>query len=176
MGVRNGTAFIQTLPYKGKLYCMEMGYRIAGGMMFKVMEPLQGINDMKMMIRYAVGGEIYADEELKNIRLLDNPKCCGQVSIIVNPGKIGRIEGVEECAKLACVTDILPSYRVGDTVPERARNTLGQQILRFTIIANSREEYAQTIKAIQNKVQVFDEAGQVINTMPFDTERMNWQV
>lgn len=176
MGIRNGTAFIQTLPYQGKLYFMEMGFRMDGGMMFKLMEPQQGINDLKMLIRYAVGGEICSDEELKNIRLLDNPISCGQVSIIVNPGKIARIEGVEESVKLPCVTDILPYYRVGDTVPEHVRNTLGQKILRYTIIANSAEEYVETVKRIQSLVRVFDDKGQPMQTMAFDVERMNWQI
>lgn len=176
MGIRNGVTSIQTLPYKGELYSMEMCFRMAGGMMFKVMEPLNGVNDMKMMIRYALGEEIFTDADIAKIRLLDNPRFCGQVATIIDPGKIARIEGVEECKKLPCVTDILYSYHVGDTVPEKARNTLGQQLLRHTIIAGSREEYVETVKKIQSLVRVYNEEGQPMHTMAFDLERMNWQI
>ena len=176
MGIRNGVTSIQTLPYKGKLYSMEMCFRIAGGMMFKVMEPLNGVNDMKMMLRYALGEEIFTEEDTKNIRLLDNPRFCGQVASIVNPGKIARIEGVEACKELPCVTDILYYYHEGDEVPEKVRNTLGQQLLRHTIIANSREEYRETVRQIQELVKAYDVNGEPMHTMAFDLNRMDWQI
>lgn len=47
MGLKNGVAFIQAIPYKGKIYCHEMGYRLSGGMIYKITKSLMGINDME---------------------------------------------------------------------------------------------------------------------------------
>ena len=68
MGLKNGTAFIQSLPCDGKIYFHEMGYRLSGGMMFKLTEPLVGINDMRLMLRYAVGAGTVTDGELSGDR------------------------------------------------------------------------------------------------------------
>ena len=50
MGLRNGCVFFQALPYKGKLYVNDLGFRLSGGMVFKVTGPLMGVNDMQMML------------------------------------------------------------------------------------------------------------------------------
>ncbi|MBR7091931.1 MAG: ATP-grasp domain-containing protein [Clostridia bacterium] len=93
MNIRKGTVFFQSLPYKGKIYFHEMGYRLSGGMIYKLTEPLMGINDMKMMIRGALGGPFIAPEEAARIDLTVGGRVGAQLMVPLQQGIIGSVVG-----------------------------------------------------------------------------------
>lgn len=171
MGLKNGTVFIQALPYNGKIYFHEMGYRLSGGLIFKMTEPLMGINDMKMMIRFALGGEMCTDDELERLDVACNGRCGAQLMVPLGAGTIGEIQGLDETVKMKGVCDFLQYYNVGDTVDPSCIGTLQQLFGRYTLVADSKDELRNTMEAIQNKLKVFDVDGRVMNNMPFDLSR-----
>lgn len=171
MGVKNGTAFFQALPCDGKIYFHEMGYRLSGGMLFKFTEPLMGINDMQMMIRFALGGEMMTEDEQKRLDVTCGGRFGAQLMIPLSVGKIAAIEGLEELKAMPCVHDFIQYYFVGDTIDESCIGTLGQHFGRFTMIANSEKELEEAILRINRALTVRSEAGEVMNTMKFDVSR-----
>ena len=172
MGIKNGTVFFQSLPYQGKIYFHEMGYRLSGGMIYKLTEPLMGVNDMKMMIRYALGGECLTREERQKIDLNCGGRVGAQLMIPLNAGIVGRIEGLEKASSLPAVTDFIQYYETGGIVQDHFIGTLQQHFGRFTLIADSREEIWNTVREIQNNLSVFDINGKKMNRMTFDLDRL----
>ena len=172
MGLKNGTAFFQCLPYKGKIYFMEMGYRLSGGMIFKLTEPMFGINDMKMMIRLALGGKMYEDEEVKDIDVLNPKKNAAQLVIPLDPGTIGKIEGLGETKKIKCVTDFIQYYDIGGVVEKKFVGTLSQHFGRFTMIAPSGDEIYEAVRQINKTLKVYNTEGEIMNTLKFDLKRI----
>lgn len=173
MGLRNGCVFMQALPYKGRIYLMDMGYRLSGGMVFKFTQPLVGVNDMQMMIRTALGEPMFSDAEVERIELLNNNQRAGQITVPLNAGIIGSVEGMEECEKLHGVLDVLQYYRVGDEVTPAVIGTLAQLFCRFTLIADSSEELAALADSIQKTLRVYDLNGICMNVMQTDFTRMD---
>ena len=173
MGLKNGSAFIQSLPCDGKIYFHEMGYRLSGGMIFKLTEPLTNVHDMKMMLRYAVGGGSITEEEAAKIDLECHGKIGGQLMMPLNAGTIGRVEGVEEIKKHPAVVNYLQYYNVGDTVEKRVIGTLGQHFGRITFIVDSPEQEIEAINFFQNTVRVYDTDGNRMNNLQFDVKRFN---
>ncbi|MBQ3053600.1 MAG: ATP-grasp domain-containing protein [Clostridia bacterium] len=174
MGIENGTAFIQALPYKGKFYCHDMGYRLSGGMMYKMTEPLNGINDMKMMIRYALGGKICEQEDIDKLNNFPNNSCiCSQIMLPLDKGTITKINGWEKICNLPQVTDVLQYYNLGDTIKEEVIGTLGQHFARVTLACKDREEMENTVREIQRIFSVKDENDNEMYNMRFDFDRMN---
>lgn len=171
MGLKNGTVFIQALPYKGKIYFHEMGYRLSGGMIFKLTEPLMGINDMQMMIRYAVGGEMVNVDELRKIDITCNGKYGGQLMIPLREGKISKIEGLDEVKNIAVVSDFIQYYKENDLIDSTCIGTLQQLFGRFSFIADSLEELLEAINEIQKRLKVYDEYGNMMTILPFDLAR-----
>lgn len=171
MGLRNGTAFIQSLPYEGKIYFHEMGYRLSGGMIFKLSEPLTHIHDMKMMIRYSVGGESITEEEASAIDISCGGKIGGQLMIPLRTGTIGKIEGIDKIKEISAVVDYLQYYNVGDTIEQKVIGTLGQHFGRITFIANSYKQELDLINYFQQNVKVYDTKGMIMNEMKFDVKR-----
>ncbi len=172
MGIKKGTVFFQSLPYKGKIYFHEMGYRLSGGMLYKLTEPLIGLNDMKMMIRCALGGECVTKDEGECINLSCNGRFGAQLMVPMNVGTIERVEGLEESKNLPAVTDFIQYYYIGETVKKEYIGTLQQHFGRFTMIADSAEEIYATTKKIQSMLKIFDTDGNQMNTLQFDLSRL----
>lgn len=173
LGICNGVAFFQGLPYNGRIYFHEMGFRLSGGMIYKLTEPLLGINDMKMMINFAVGNEICTESELDNIDVVNcNGKFGSQLMIPLEPGTIGRIEGVDEARKMPAVVDLLQYFTEGQTLEKKYVGTLVQLFARFTMVADTQLELIETMKEIQEMVKVWSIDGMLMNQMKFDFERV----
>ncbi len=173
MGLKNGTAFIQSLPYKGKIYFHEMGYRLSGGMVFKLTEPMVGIHDMRIMLRGAVGGEALTDTEIQRIDLSCGDTIGGQLMFPLNVGTIGKIEGLEEIKQLSEVKDVIQYYRVGDTIAPKNIGTLAQHFCRVTFICQSQEKLEELLAFMKKTLIVYDDKGNRMNTLLFDTERIH---
>lgn len=171
MGLQNGTAFFQALPYKGKIYFHEMGYRLSGGMLFKFTDPLMGINDMKMMIRYALGGEMCTQEEMSKLDVKCGGKVGAQLAIPLCAGQISSVEGLEDLKSILCLQDFIQYYHPGDSVSEQHIGTLGQHFGRFTFIADNAQEIFDAVERINRELIIRDTNGNIMNLTPFDTNR-----
>lgn len=173
MGIRNGSFFVQTLPYEGKIYFMEMGYRIGGsGTMGKIIYPAMGFSATECLFNYIMGGDICSDEFLDNADP-QHMKCEGGAFVIVPTiGTIGKYEGLEEASKIPGVVYVLKNYQEGDTIPKRAEGTLGQYALNFVVLADSMEQYLQIAEQVQNTVKILDTEGNLMSTMPIDFDRL----
>jgi len=172
MGLKNGTAFIQSLPCDGKIYFHEMGYRLSGGMIYKLTDPMVGVNDMKMMIRYALGGEMITDEEIANLDVTKMKHIAAQLMVPLNVGTLTRIEGLEKAKNHPAVKDFIQYYQVGQHMAQSNVGTLQQHFGRFSIIADTEEEICATVTAIQNELRIYDTEGNRMNSMQFDLGRM----
>ena len=173
MGLKNGSAFIQSLPYKGKIYFHEMGYRLSGGMIFKLTEPLTHVHDMKVMLRYAVGGGSITPEEAAKIDLLCGGKIGGQLMLPLSVGTIGKIEGLEIIRETCEVVDYLQYYNVGDKIEQKVIGTLGQHFGRITFIVDSHEKELELIKKFQDVIRIYDTDGNRMNNLQFDVSRFD---
>lgn len=172
MGLRNGLAFFQALPYKGKIYFHEMGFRLSGGLIFKIAEPLCHINDMQMMIRYALGDEICTDEEIQQIDVNCSGKIGAKLMIPLETGKINEISGLRELLDIPCVENFIQYYHEGDEVTPAVIGTLSQHFGRFTLLGDSNDEIFAAVSRIQGELRVFDTNGNQMNDMPFDLKRV----
>lgn len=172
IGIRNGTVFFQSLPYKGKICFHEMGYRLSGGMIYKLTEPLMGINDMKMMIRFALGGDCITEDEIDQIDLNCHGKVGAQLMIPLNSGTIGKVEGLEASKALPTVTDFIQYYREGETVRKEFIGTLQQHFGRFTFIADSVDKLTETVRFIQANLVIRNTDNERMNVLQFDLNRL----
>lgn len=173
MGLKNGTAFIQSIPYRGKIYCHEMGYRLSGGMIYKITQSLMQINDMEMMLRFALGEPIISDEEVRRIKTINSNKSIAQLMIPLNCGTIMSIEGLDEIRRLKGVDDFLQYYNVGDTIEKKHLGTLAQHFGRFTLSSQTQDGIINLVNRIQCLLKIIDTEGNNMYTMLFDTTRLN---
>ncbi len=172
MGLKNGTAFFQALPCDGKIYFHEMGFRLSGSLMFRRTVPLVGVNDVKMMIKFALGEEMFDEEEIKNIDFNRVDKIASQLSIPLNAGKITKVAGFEEVKAIPEIVDAFQYYKEGDVIESRVIGTLGQHFARFTIVADSRERIFEIVEEIHKTLLILDENGNDMHQLKFDLNRV----
>ncbi len=172
MGLKNGVAFFQSLPYNGKIYFHEMGYRLSGGMLFKLTEPMVGINDMKLMIRYALGEPMYTDDEVRDIDLTNMKGIGAQLMLPVNAGTIAKVEGLSEMLSLPCVTDFIQYHYEGDTVKPEYLGTLSQHFGRLSLLAETEDEILDAVQFINRTLHITDTDGNEMYQMRFDVKRI----
>lgn len=168
LGLNNGSIFFQCFVDKeGIVRTYEPGYRLNGAQEHLIVSKVSGIDAKEMYINYALTGKV-ANIDLEP---LSNPKpceiCC-KLSPLVRLGRITRIEGLEEIAKMPGVVSINPSYNVGDAVT--GEGTLKQIICRFFIVCKDKLNLKDTIDKIQSTLKVFDGNGENMLIGLFDTD------
>lgn len=167
LGLENGSIFFQCfVDEKGIVRTYEPGYRLNGAQEHMIISKVSGIDAKELYINLALTGKV-SDV---NLELLSNPKpaqiSC-KLSPLVRVGTIKKIEGLDEIAKLKDVVSINPSYLDGDTVD--GEGTLKQIICRFFIVSDNKNDLIATIREIQKKLRVTDEADQNMLIGEFDT-------
>jgi hypothetical protein len=159
MDIENGVLFIQSFVDNGIFTFYEMGFRLNGSLEYKITTILNNFNPVEMMINYALTGEMYG----KPIKDLLNPyysKLGCIINILVKPGQIGSITGVNEVASLLEVINVDASYREGDIIDETFTGTLKQVIFRISVITNSQKQLFQLINNIQKMIRVYNVNGE----------------
>lgn len=159
MGIQNGVLFIQSFVDNDTFIFYEMGFRLNGSLEYKITTKLNNFNPVEMMINYALTGEMYG----KPINEILNPyysKLGCIINILVKPGIIGSITGVNEVASLLEVINVDASYSEGDIIEEKFTGTLKQVILRISVISNSQKQLFQLINNVQKMIKVYNLNGE----------------
>ena len=172
MGLQDGTVFAQAIPYNGDFYCHDMGYRLSGGITYHLSEALTGINDMNMMLRYAMGGPIATEEELKRINLTPEGKVVGQLMIPLSAGTIASISGMEHLDADPAVLAYIQYHHEGDTIREEDQGNLSQQFARVYLVAQTKDELVAHVNRIQDAITIKDTNGNEMFNLRFDTNRL----
>lgn len=172
IGMQNGIVFIQSFIEDGKCIFYEMGFRLTGSLEYKIIDKICGINPLKMMISYAVTGnmEVSADE----IIISPNHKpFASNITFLSRPGKIERIVGLDEINRIPGVIDVVPSYKEGDSVPDNALGTLNQVVARVFIVAQTKEELIEIMDKAHNLFDVRSDKNESMVLDKLDVNEIN---
>lgn len=172
MGVKNGMIFIQSFVKDGHFVFYEMGFRLTASLEYHVLSKTNNINILELLIHYAVTGKMH-DEPIYNKVLPTSDKYGANITFLIKPGEIGRIEGVEEILKLPEVTTCFLSYQAGDVIPEKATGTLLQVVARVLLVADSMPELINTMDRIHSIFKVYSPDGYNMLLETLNTEKLH---
>ena len=168
-GFRNGQLFIEGIFDGEEFYFYEMGYRLSGGITYHITDRLTGINGMRMLIKFALKGEMCTILETKKIDPLMNSGAACSFAILMKTGTVTEIQGLDIIQDMSEVVDITQYYQVGQTVEEKDIGNVGQMFARLTVIGKTRESVADTISKIEERLHIIDENGNEMFIKTFDT-------
>jgi len=157
MGLQNGLVLIQSLYDEGEFYIYEMGYRLSGEQHYQIVQRQTDVNLLEMMIDFAVGEDI-AKYDLSNFDdgFMRYPSC--NLSVLLGPGTIQDIRGLNEILSLPSVISWVPTREVGDVITVTGSYT--QMLGRFNIVCQTMEELHGTIREINQLLEVVSEDGE----------------
>jgi len=171
--IQNGVILIQSFVENGKFIFYEIGYRLNGSLEYKIVSKLNGINPLEMMINYALTGTMHKEKIIEKIN--PNYKKWGfLITLLIKPGKIGKIFGIDKLFTLDDIIDIVPAYVEGDVIPEGVVGTLSQVFIRIFASVNKKEEMSKLIDCIQNTIKVYSDLGEDMLLDKFDTSELNY--
>ncbi|MDO4306309.1 MAG: ATP-grasp domain-containing protein [Eubacteriales bacterium] len=168
MGFRNGQLFMEAIPAEDEIYFYEMGYRLSGGITYHITDSLTGINGMRMLINFALSGEMCDQETAERIDPFMQGKAACSFAILMKQGTVTKINGLEEVRQSPNVLDITQYYKEGMTVEPRDVGNVGQMFARITTIGKNREDLVQVIHQIEERICILDENGEDMFLRAFD--------
>nr|WP_254178099.1 MULTISPECIES: ATP-grasp domain-containing protein [unclassified Planococcus (in: firmicutes)] len=157
MGLKNGLVLIQSLYDDGEFYIYEMGYRLSGEQHYQIVKRQTDVNLLEMMIDFAVGEDI-SRYDLSNFDdgFMRYPSC--NLSVLLGPGIIREINGLEEILDLPSVISWVPTREVGDEIT--ITGSYSQMLGRFNIVCQTIEELNGTIREINRSLEVVSETSE----------------
>ncbi|WP_294506126.1 ATP-grasp domain-containing protein [uncultured Victivallis sp.] len=172
MGMKNGMAFIQSFVENGECIFYEIGLRLTGSLEYILLEAIGGYNPLEMMVRFALTGKMREEQTPFRPDPFFGGRYAGNLTFLIRPGTIGKVEGLEETAAIPGVVRMFQSYYPGDTIPEQAWGTLAQVVLRVLLVADTREELIEAMSQATRHVRVLSDRGEDLLLPPFRLEEL----
>ena len=171
LGLQNGVLYIQAFYEDDIFYFYEMGYRLGGGQSYQVISRINGVNHLDMLIDYSLTGVMCTEETKSKISPKFNKK--GFILIlIVKPGTIQRITGLDKISQLKEVVNIMQSYKEGDCISDKAENTTQQVFGRVHIVAEDDKRLINTLNYIKEQLNILNENGESMLVNSFDVNQL----
>lgn len=155
IGIRNGTAFIESFYDEKGFHFYEMGLRVGGGQSSIILSKMDRPDYVEMLIRFALTGTMNKENEELNISPNFDQVACGLV-VLIKPGMIKEIIGIDEVDRINDVISITQYYHEGDEIKSNSIGTLGQTFARIHIISHNLESLNEVIMRIKLLLSVKD--------------------
>lgn len=176
LGIKNGPVFMQGFADGDTVRMYDPGIRFPGNEYERIYTAATGLNPMKSIISYMIGGEINDYEgKLKDSYTLNN-KVAIQYMINVGPGVISKFEGLQDISNLPQIIDIQQRHFVGDKIENTGdvKHRAGE----ICLLCNPNlHEIKNCILKIQELLDVRNEKNENMLISPFDVsllESYDW--
>jgi hypothetical protein len=169
--IENGPVFFQGFVDGDKVRLYDPGIRFPGNEYERIYAKATGMNPMKSIISYCVGGDII-DYDGKMEGSYDlNGNVAIQYMINVGAGTIAKFEGLEEIAKQSYVIDVQQRHFVGETIENTGdiKHRAGEISI---LLDRDVDKMVEAIKYIQNTLRIEDNAGKNLIISPIDAEKI----
>ena len=166
--IYNGLVLIQMLNNAGKFYTYEMAYRLTGEQHYQLVEEQRKIDLAKMMIKLCINEDIseYDTEAIDSVNFL---KPSANLAMLLKPGEIARINGLDVLENLDEVKSTIVTYRENEKVENRG--DYSRILLRVNLVAKTYEELSKAIELIQNSLSVISKQGEELIISHFSLEK-----
>lgn len=169
MHATDGAIFFQGVVTKDKIALFELGYRPGGAQDYKYISHINGINYMKMMLAHSLTGSMDGYELSQDNPFFQSYACV--FYIFLHGGTIGYQSGLKEIQNIENVIFAEFTHDIGETIADD--NTLNQRGIRAIIVDSSLKNIQNTIKKIQETIQIRDTEGKDMCYLSFDVHRLD---
>lgn len=157
-GFKDGSIFLQACVENNEFYFYEAGIRLNGCKIYQLVDAESDYNALKHMICYALTGSMGKPDIKEKINPIFK-NWYATLSILSNPGVIGKIDGINEIKEMPEVVGVTPWYWEGDEIKNEYRGTLLQTIIRVSLKGKTKEELAKSIEKIYQTYKAYDKNG-----------------
>ncbi len=155
--IKNGVILIQMLNMNKKFYPYEMAFRLTGEQHYQLVEEQRNIDLGKMMIKLCINEDVteYDTEDIDSDKFI---KPSANLSILLKPGKIAKIKGIELLRNIFEVKSFIVTHKENECVEERG--DYSRLFLRVNIVAENYIKLGEIINLIQDSIEVISDQGE----------------
>lgn len=168
MGLKDGTLTLQGFYKDGEFYFFEAGYRMGGAQAYILTDYINGANVLEYMINYALTGSMN-DTPVSQIENVHFRYPCCNYYVALKPGKIEKVEGLNEVEEMRGVLNITPMCKVGDLIENT--NALERVAYRIHVLGNDPDDLAKTLVNISQTLRIYNTNGEEMQLEPLTYER-----
>lgn len=159
-GFQEGMISLQAFVDDRSFYFCEMCYRLSGGQHFLLTESQNGIDQLGLLLEFAVTGSNSDDWEPE----LETPlfeKNCAMLRVLGIPGrKIAKLDGFDELRNTDRVLKAYSAKHVGDTI---GKDGTTPQVVGNILYTFSKNENRNSVaEELMNKLRIEDDIGESI--------------
>lgn len=155
IGMHDGAVWIEAFASEDDFWFNEMGFRFGGSMTYHPVRYFYGVDQLKLMIDYALYGHIDEPPEVKPLKVEKN-YCI--LPLHVEACTIARVEGESEVMAMPEVYAYVPIHGEGDTV--KKTGTVSQVFCYLHVLYGDTDELKASLKKVVSKLRVLDEQGE----------------
>ena len=161
MGIQNGLVLIQALYAEekdgGEYFVYEMAYRLTGEQHYRLVEKQHGISIGQMMISLALGEDISEyDTEMLDDAAFVKPSI--NLAVILNPGRIEKISGLEKVYRIDEVTSYNLTHADKDVI--QASGDYSHMLIRVNMVAENFTNLRRAVSEVAEYVSVVSDTGE----------------
>lgn len=169
IGLKNSPVFIQGIFDGNTVRFYDPGIRMPGDEYDRIYKSVTGIDLPELLIRFAITGNMSVEKGRK-IRNANINKATAMIYSAVRPGKIAKIEGIEEIRKNSNIIFMTQIYKEGDVVGKHYN--VRQRFGEFDIECDDFIHLQETIEWLFDTFHVYDENGQDMVFAKFNTKNL----
>jgi biotin carboxylase len=165
LGLKNGVLYIGAFCEDGHYYVYDPGFRLQGGGFHLVLNYLNGFDQRKMLVHFALTGSMDCVEttggnfEAKNDAKMHG-KSAAVVWFLLKSGRIDQIKGLDFVKSHPSVHFVIDRFNVGDEVSPDMLGTERQVFLRVFMHCQSKAELTAILKEFERNLAVTDQRGE----------------
>ena len=151
-----------------KFYPYEMAYRLTGEQHYQLVEEQREIDLAKMMIKLCMNEDIseYDTEAIDSDNFI---KPSANLAILLKPGEIAQIKGLDILENLDEVKSSIVTYRENEKVENRG--DYSRILLRVNLVAKNHVDLSKAIELIQDSISVVSKQGEELIISHFSLEK-----
>lgn len=157
LNMQNGILSIQGFVEDEKIMFYDPALRITGGQEYLLSKYFYQLDILEALINFALSGKMGNVELYKKC----NPAFSGQygcnLAFSVKACKIGKIEGLDFAKTHPNVINVTQEHKEGDVIDKIG--TAQQNFARMHIVAKNKQELADVIASLQEKIIAYDDEG-----------------
>lgn len=154
---KDGTMFVQGFVDGDKIRFFDPGMRFCGTLDTIIYSDVCGINPLHWMVNHSLTEQMCSKEDVDKMDWNLHGKACAQLSILIHPGTISKIEGLNEVRNLRGIVSVISLLDEGDTV--NMVGTLQQVLARIHMVLDNKNQIIETVDEIYRLIKVTDEFG-----------------
>ena len=169
MGIHNGLVLIQALwdqseENEDEYFVYEMAFRLTGEQHYRLVEKQNQIHLGEMLIRLALGEDISSyDTQLLDDNAFYKPSV--NLAILLEPGIIGRISGLEKVYQIDEVISYNLTHAANDVIT--ASGDYSHMLIRVNMVAESYQALQRAVDDVAGYVDVVSANGEDMLTTRF---------